>query len=126
MGLDGLFVAGTTGEGVLLEYDEVEALAARAVERRGLAAGDRPRWRPSTRATVALARRALDAGADGVAAYVPWFYPVRHRAQVRAHFLALLEAADGAPRRSSTTSRRGRSTTSRPSWPASWRAGSRG
>ena len=39
--------------------------------------------RPSTRATVALARRALDAGADGVAAYVPWFYPVTP-VQVRA------------------------------------------
>jgi 4-hydroxy-tetrahydrodipicolinate synthase len=52
--------------------------------------------RPSTRATVRLARRALAAGADGVAAYVPWFYPVTPE-QERAHFLALLEAADGAP-----------------------------
>ncbi|MFL5128307.1 MAG: dihydrodipicolinate synthase family protein [Microvirga sp.] len=48
----------------------------------------------STKAEVA--RRALAAGADGVAAYVPWFYPVT-QVQVRQHFLALLDAADGAP-----------------------------
>ena len=45
---------------------------------------------------MALARRALAAGAHGVAAYVPWFYPVTQE-QVRAHFLALLEAAGDAP-----------------------------
>jgi 4-hydroxy-tetrahydrodipicolinate synthase len=95
-GLDGLFVAGTTGEGVLLEYDEVEALARRAVEAAGSLRVIVQVGRPSTRATVALARRALDAGAHGVAAYVPWFYPIAAD-QVRSHFLALLEAAGGAP-----------------------------
>jgi 4-hydroxy-tetrahydrodipicolinate synthase len=95
-GLDGLFVAGTTGEGVLLEGDEVEALARRAAEAAGSLRVIVQVGRPSTRATVALARRALDAGADGVAAYVPWFYPVTPE-QVRTHFLALLEAAGGAP-----------------------------
>ena len=45
---------------------------------------------------MALARRALAAGAHGVAAYVPWFYPITQE-QVRAHFLALLEAAGDAP-----------------------------
>jgi dihydrodipicolinate synthase/N-acetylneuraminate lyase len=94
-GLDGVFVAGTTGEGVLLEQDEVVALVERAV------AAGAPRviaqiGRPSTRATVALAGRALAAGADGVAAYVPWFYPVT-QVQLRRHFIALLEAAGGAP-----------------------------
>jgi 4-hydroxy-tetrahydrodipicolinate synthase len=95
-GLDGVFVAGTTGEGVLLEQDEVAALVERAV-----GAGGRLRviaqvGRPSTRATVALARRALDAGAHAVAAYVPWFYPVT-QVQLRRHFLAVLEAAGDAP-----------------------------
>ena len=33
-GLDGVFVAGTTGEGVLLEQDEVAALVERAVRGR--------------------------------------------------------------------------------------------
>jgi dihydrodipicolinate synthase/N-acetylneuraminate lyase len=95
-GIDGVFVAGTTGEGVLLEADEVERLVERAV------ATDAPLrviaqiGRPSTRATVALARRALAAGADAVAAYVPWFYPLGLE-QTRVHFRALLEAADGRP-----------------------------
>jgi 4-hydroxy-tetrahydrodipicolinate synthase len=95
-GLDGLFVAGTTGEGVLLEPEEVEALARRAVEAAGSLRVIVQVGRASTRATVALARRALDAGAHGVAAYVPWFYPVAPE-QARSHFLALLEAAGEAP-----------------------------
>jgi dihydrodipicolinate synthase/N-acetylneuraminate lyase len=95
-GLDGLFVAGTTGEGVLLEYEEVEALAERAVAAAGSLRVIVQVGRPSTQATVALARRALDAGAHGVAAYVPWFYPVTPE-QVRGHFLAFLDAAGGAP-----------------------------
>jgi 4-hydroxy-tetrahydrodipicolinate synthase len=90
-GLDGVFVAGTTGEGVLLEADEILALTERAV-----ATGDGLRviaqvGRPSTRATAALARRAIDA-----AAYVPWFYPAAD-ADVRRHFEGLLEAAGEVP-----------------------------
>jgi len=93
-GLDGVFVAGTTGEGVLLEHDKVAALVERAA-----ASGIRAIaqvGRPSTRGTTELARRALAAGADGVAAYVPWFYPVT-QVQLREHFLALLRAAGDAP-----------------------------
>jgi 4-hydroxy-tetrahydrodipicolinate synthase len=94
--LDGVFVAGTTGEGVLLEDDEVAALVEAAV-----AAGDGLQivaqvGRPSTRATVRLARRAIELGADAVAAYVPWFYPATD-ADARGHFLALLEAAEDTP-----------------------------
>ena len=95
-GLDGVFVAGTTGEGVLLEPDEVEALAGRAAAAAGSLRVIVQVGRPSTSATVALARRALAAGAAGVAAYVPWFYAATED-QVRSHFLTLLEAADGAP-----------------------------
>jgi len=96
-GLDGVFTCGTTGEGVLLESDEVVEVVSRAV---AVASGDlrviAQVGRPSTRETVALARRAVAAGADAVAAYVPWFYPVTQE-QVRRHYLALLEAADGRP-----------------------------
>jgi len=95
-GLDGVFVAGTTGEGVLLEHDEVEALTQRAASAAGSLRVIAQVGRPSTDATVSLARRALAAGADAVAAYVPWFYPIT-QVQVRAHFLAVLEAAGDAP-----------------------------
>jgi 4-hydroxy-tetrahydrodipicolinate synthase len=95
-GLDGLFVAGTTGEGVLLQDDEVEALAGRAAAAAGSLQVIVQVGRPSTQATVALARRALAAGAHGVAAYVPWFYPITQE-QVGAHFRAVLEAAGDAP-----------------------------
>lgn len=96
-GLDGVFVAGTTGEGVLLEADEVAALVERAV-------ADAPAslqviaqvGRPSTPATARLARRAIELGADAVAAYVPWFYPAGD-AEARTHFLGLLEAAGDTP-----------------------------
>ena len=71
---------------------------------------------------MALARRALEAGADGVAAYVPWLIRSAEY-QVRAHFLPLLEAAT-AHRRSSTTSRRGQGQ--RPRARAGRRAGARG
>ena len=93
-GLDGVFVAGTTGEGVLLEDDEIAALTERAV-------GNRLRviaqvGRPSTHATARLARRAIGLGADAVAAYVPWFYPATD-ADARTHFEGLLEAAGDTP-----------------------------
>jgi 4-hydroxy-tetrahydrodipicolinate synthase len=94
-GLDGVFVAGTTGEGVLLEHDEVAALVACAVEAGSFRVIAQV-GRPSTRASVALARRAIEAGAHAVAAYVPWFYPVS-QVQLRRHFLALLEAAGDVP-----------------------------
>jgi 4-hydroxy-tetrahydrodipicolinate synthase len=93
-GLDGVFVAGTTGEGVLLEDDEIAALVECAVGRelRVIAQVGRP----STRATARLARRAIELGADAVAAYVPWFYPAA-AAEQRAHFTGLLEAAGDTP-----------------------------
>jgi 4-hydroxy-tetrahydrodipicolinate synthase len=94
-GLDGVFVAGTTGEGVLLEDDEVAALVERAVAAGSLRVVAQA-GRPSTRATVRLARRAIELRADAVAAYVPWFYPATED-DVRRHFLALLEAAGDTP-----------------------------
>ena len=97
-GLDGVFVAGTTGEGVLLENDEVEALVERAVAGAGSLRVIAQVGRPSTRATVRAGARARSTPArDGVAAYVPWFYPVT-QVQVRARTSSrVLEAADDAP-----------------------------
>ncbi len=95
-GLDGVFVGGTTGEGVLLEGDEIEALTQRAVSSAGSLRVIAQIGRPSTQATVRLLERALAAGAHAVAAYVPWFYPIT-QVQIRAHFLAVLEAAGDTP-----------------------------
>lgn len=96
-GLDGVFVAGTTGEGVLLEEEEVAALVERAVaEAPSSLRVIAQVGRPSTPATARLARRAIELGADAVAAYVPWFYPAGN-AEARTHFLGLLEAAGDTP-----------------------------
>jgi 4-hydroxy-tetrahydrodipicolinate synthase len=94
-GLDGVFVAGTTGEGVLLDDDEVAALVERAAGQDGLRVIAQV-GRPGTRATARLARRSIELGADAVAAYVPWFYPAGDR-EIRTHFLGLLDAAGDTP-----------------------------
>ena len=88
---------GTTGEGPLLEPDEVELLTHEAVR----AAGGRAQLiahvgRPATHATVELARRALAGGASGISAVVPFYYALSD-AEIVEHFVRLIEAADGAP-----------------------------
>jgi dihydrodipicolinate synthase/N-acetylneuraminate lyase len=70
-GIDGVLVAGTTGEGPLLTDDEVvRTVSAAAAETRVIAHVGRP----STAATIVLAGRALDAGADEVSAVVPYYF----------------------------------------------------
>jgi dihydrodipicolinate synthase/N-acetylneuraminate lyase len=95
-GVDGLMPAGTTGEGLLLDDDELVRVVEAAVRTAGGAATVLAHvGRAATAATVRLARRALDAGADAVSAVVPYYYAVDD-AQVVAHFRALIAAADGA------------------------------
>jgi len=87
-GVDGVLVAGTTGEGPLLGEDEVvRAVAAVAGETRVIAHVGRT----STAATAALALRALDAGADEVSAVVPYYYELDDE-QLLAHFASVVEA----------------------------------
>ena len=87
-GIDGVLVAGTTGEGPLLDDDDVvRAVSAVAGETRVTAHVGRP----STAATVALARRALDAGADEVSVVVPYYYELGDD-QLLAHFRAVAPA----------------------------------
>jgi dihydrodipicolinate synthase/N-acetylneuraminate lyase len=88
---------GTTGEGPLLDPDEVEVANGHVCE---VAAG-RARviahvGRADTETTVHLARQALRLGADAVSAVVPYFYALGDEQVVR-HYRALLEAAEGAP-----------------------------
>jgi dihydrodipicolinate synthase/N-acetylneuraminate lyase len=87
-GIDGVLVAGTTGEGPLLDDDDVvRAVSAVAGETRVMAQVGRP----STTATLALARRALEAGADEVSVVVPYYYELGDE-QLLAHFEALAPA----------------------------------
>lgn len=96
-GVDGLMPAGTTGEGPLLDDAELAALTAATVD---AADGRVPVLahvgRATTRATVALARRALADGAAAVSAVVPYYYGLSDD-QVTRHYETLLGAAGGAP-----------------------------
>jgi 4-hydroxy-tetrahydrodipicolinate synthase len=94
-GVDALMPCGTTGEGPLLEPDEVDAVVRGCIE----AADGRADvlahiGRPGTAATVELARRALGAGAEGVSAVVPYYYALPD-AGVVEHYRRLLAAANG-------------------------------
>ena len=96
-GVDGIMPCGTTGETALLEADEVIEVVATVVE----AAAGRVKviahvGRPSTRATQQLIDRAVDVGADAVAAILPYYYALDDT-QVVAHFRALLETAGDTP-----------------------------
>ena len=94
-GVDGVMPCGTTGEGPLLDDDEVASVTAAAVE----AVGGRVPvlahvGRPGTARTIRLARRALASGAAAVSAVVPYYYALED-AQVVGHYRALIEAAYG-------------------------------
>jgi 4-hydroxy-tetrahydrodipicolinate synthase len=96
-GVDGLVVAGTTGEGPLLEENEIEAVVTAAVQ----AAGDRLEvvahvGRPSTPASVRLAAAAAQAGADALIAVTPYYFGLGDD-QVLRHYQTLLGAVDGLP-----------------------------
>jgi dihydrodipicolinate synthase/N-acetylneuraminate lyase len=92
---DGLFVAGTTGEGFLLQVKERRRAAElfRAASR-GLCvvhAGAQ-----TTAETVALAAHAAEIGADGVAVIPPPYFPLDDRALVE-HLVAAGEACAPVP-----------------------------
>jgi dihydrodipicolinate synthase/N-acetylneuraminate lyase len=91
-GITSLMPSGTTGEGMLLDPVEIGRVVA-CVTR---IAGRRARviahvGRASTRETIALAHAALTEGAAAVSAVVPYYYAYGD-AEVRRHYLALLEA----------------------------------
>ncbi len=93
-GAEGLFAAGTTGEGLLLEEEERVAVVEATVR---AAAGHVPVvglcGDLTTAQAIRLARRMRQAGAEGVAALTPFYYRVDSAAMV-AHFRAIADRAD--------------------------------
>jgi len=96
-GADGIFVAGSTGEGVNLEDEERRRLlraSKRALRDRGKLfchAGAQ-----TTRRTVELARDAHRLGVDGVAVIPPPYYPLSD-AELTAHLIAAARACAPTP-----------------------------
>jgi len=93
-GVEGLVPCGTTGEGATLDEDEQEAVVAVVVEaadgRVPVVAGCGSN---DTRRTVAAARRAARAGADGLLVVSP-YYNKPNRSGMVAHYRAVAEATD--------------------------------
>ena len=96
-GVHGIMPCGTTGETALLEPYETLSVVRAVVE---AAAGRVPVvahvGRPATTTTVRLIEAAVDAGATGVSAIVPYYYALGDR-DIVAHFRALLRAAGETP-----------------------------
>lgn len=95
-GVDAVMPCGTTGEGPLLEEDEVAAVVADTVEATGGGRVIAHVGRPATEATIRLARRAVDAGATAVSAVVPYYYSLTPDQALR-HYRSLLEAVPDVP-----------------------------
>jgi dihydrodipicolinate synthase/N-acetylneuraminate lyase len=95
-GCDGVLVAGTTGEGILLTADERRALAERWIETAdGLAVAVHA-GAQTTADSVALAAHAAEAGAAAVAVIGPPYFAFDD-AELEAHFGAVLAACAPLP-----------------------------
>jgi dihydrodipicolinate synthase/N-acetylneuraminate lyase len=95
--VDGIFVLGTTGEGILLSIDERRHAAALFVESAGEELDVAVHCGAQTTAeTVALAAHAAEIGADAVAVVGPPYYALDEEAIVR-HFAAAAEACAPLP-----------------------------
>ncbi|MFM7718757.1 MAG: dihydrodipicolinate synthase family protein [Actinomycetota bacterium] len=96
-GLDGVLVAGTTGEGVLLALEERRRLAERVLAARpdGFAVAVHC-GAQTTADTVSLSQHARSIGVDAVAVIAPPYFPL-DADEVRDHLLAAARAADPVP-----------------------------
>ena len=96
-GVDGLFVCGSTGEGLLMTLEERKRLAEEVID----AVGKRVKiviqsGCLDTPSTIALTRHARDAGAYAVAVYTPAFYAYDDRA-LFGHFQRVAKSAPEVP-----------------------------
>ena len=96
-GLDGIFVLGTTGEGLLLSLEErqrtLELFVEAAAERLSVVVHCGTQ---TTRETVALSRHAAELGVAGVAAVGPPYFAFTQR-ELAAHFRAAAGACAPIP-----------------------------
>lgn len=96
-GVKGLFVGGTTGEGILLETSERQRLHEQAMKAIG---GRVPALihvgANTTAESVALATHAYSIGAEAIVAVTPTFYPMPDSA-LADYFGELAAAAPGTP-----------------------------
>jgi len=96
-GIDGLFIGGTTGEGLLLSFEERKQLTEVVVS----AVGKRVQVIVhagcfTTADTIELAGHAQKAGANAAAVLSPFFYAADRIAMVE-HFVAIARAVPGFP-----------------------------
>lgn len=95
-GIHGLYIAGTTGEGPYLSPAEHRELTRAAVKgAHGIPVAAHV-GALTTAQAVALARQAVRAGADAVAAIPPPYYSLTHE-ELLAHFKAIGDAAAPLP-----------------------------
>jgi 4-hydroxy-tetrahydrodipicolinate synthase/2-dehydro-3-deoxy-phosphogluconate/2-dehydro-3-deoxy-6-phosphogalactonate aldolase len=96
-GVDGYFLCGTTGEGPLLDDDEVLVITRTVLSACGAGAVVITQvGRASTKATLRLLDKALDAGAHGATAVTPYYYEL-DGPSLEAHYRELLNASSGHP-----------------------------
>jgi dihydrodipicolinate synthase/N-acetylneuraminate lyase len=96
-GVKGLFVGGSTGEGILLDLDQRKVLHERAV----IAARGRIPvlvhvGSNTTADSINLAKHASDIGVQGIVAVTPYFYSV-HDEAILSHFRSIAAAAPDLP-----------------------------
>lgn len=96
-GVHGLFVGGTTGEGMLMTLDERKVLLEEIIA----AVGKRSKIIAhtgclDTAGVIELTRHARDAGADAVAVVAPGFYSYDDDALYH-HYVHIAKQADGIP-----------------------------
>jgi dihydrodipicolinate synthase/N-acetylneuraminate lyase len=95
-GLEGLLVAGTTGEGILLEQEERRRVAELAIAGAGALRIIVHCGGQTTAETSALAAHAAEAGADGVAVIAPPFFAFEAD-ELLEHFAAAAAACAPLP-----------------------------
>ena len=93
-GVDGFWVAGGTGESVLLDDEENNRIAEIAADQaRGRAKNIMHVGAPTTKRAAAMAEHAARAGVEAICCVPPFFYPQKDEAIVE-HYRVIAAAAD--------------------------------